>query len=188
MAQRGKIMRTALSIGLALALAAAAILAKDEKTPPTPQIQRGYDLFTKSAKGVACATCHEMAGVGTAIGPDLKTMGSQGTPHVIVTTMRMTMTEYVKSVKIAGDGSFPGMLRVKTDTDTEFWDLSQMPPALRKVPNRQIESVGRDSTWKHPPASVDYTPQEFADLIGFLRWAATGSEKEVKASEVADLQ
>jgi cytochrome c2 len=180
-------MRKALSVGLALAVAAM-ILAKDEKTPPTAQIQRGYDLFTKSAKGVACATCHQMAGVGTAIGPDLKTMGTQGTPHVIVSTMRMSMTEYVKSVKIAGDGSFSGMVKGKTDSDTEFWDLSQMPPALRSVPNRQIQSIDRDSTWKHPPASVDYTPQEYADLIAFLRWAATGTEKEVKVSEVADLK
>ncbi len=180
-------MRNALSIGLAVALAAP-ILASDEvKQPPTPQIQRGHDLFTKSAKGVACATCHRMAGEGTAIGPDLTTMGSQGTPHVIVLTMHMTMTNYVQCFKTA-DGTFPGMLKSKTAEDTEVWDLSQMPPVLRRVPNKQIASAERDSVWKHPPASVEYTPQELADLIGFLRWAATGSQKEVKASEVADLQ
>ena len=179
-------MRRTLSIGIALALAAA-IFAKDEKTPPTAQIQRGHDLFVNGKNGVACGTCHELGGVGTAIGPDLKTMGAQGTPHVIVSTMRMTMTEYVQSVKTA-DGVFPGMVKGKTAEETEVWDLSKMPPALRKLANKQIQSTDRDSTWKHPPASVDYTPQEFADLISFLRWAATGSEKEVKLSEVADLQ
>jgi len=180
-------MRTALSIGLAFALALP-VLAKDDKRPPTEQIQRGHDLFVKSSKGTACATCHQMAGEGTAIGPDLTTMGSMGTPHVIVMTMHMTMTTYVQSFKTAHNGTFPGMLKEKGKDETEAWDLTQMPPVLRKVPNSEIESIVRDQTWKHPPASVDYTPQELADLIGFLRWAATGSVKEVKASEVADLQ
>jgi len=180
-------MRNALSIGFALALAVP-VLAKDNKVPPTEQIQRGHDLFIKSPKGVACATCHNLGGEGTAIGPDLTTMGSMGTPHVIVLTMRMTMTNYVQSFKTVHAGTFPGMLKEKQKDETEIWDLSQMPPVLRKLPNSEIVSVVRDQTWKHPPASVDYTPQELADLISFLRWAATGSVKEVKASEVADLQ
>jgi mono/diheme cytochrome c family protein len=62
----------------------------DGKRPPTEQVQHGLDLFVKSPKGNACATCHEMAGYGTAVGSDLTTMGSMGTPHVIVSTMRMT--------------------------------------------------------------------------------------------------
>jgi len=181
-------MRNALSIGLALALAVPMLAAKDDKVPPAGQIQRGHDLFVKSPKGVACATCHNLAGEGTAIGPDLTTMGSMGTPHVIVSTMRMSMTNYVQSFKTAHGGTFPGMLKEKGKDETEVWDLSQMPPALRKLPNAEIVSVQRDQTWKHPPASVDYTPQELADLISFLRWAATGSVKEVKASEVADMQ
>ena len=180
-------MRNTLSIGLALALAVP-ILAKDNDTPPTAQIQRGRDLFVKTPKGVACATCHQVAGEGTAIGPDLKTMGSMGTPHVIVMTMRMTMTTYVQSFKTAHGGTFPGMLKEKGKDETEAWDLSQMPPVLRKLPANEIVSVVRDQTWKHPPAAVDYTSQELVDLISFLRWAATGSVKEIKPSEVADLQ
>ena len=163
------------------------MLAGEDKRPPTPQIQRGHDLFLKSAKGTACATCHRMAGEGTAIGPDLTTMGSQGTPHVIVMTMRMTMTSYVQSFKTT-DGVFPGMLKEKRADESDIWDLSRMPPVLRTLPAKQILSVDRDQTWKHPPASVAYTSQELVDLIGFLRWAATGSTKEIKTDEVADMQ
>jgi len=163
------------------------ILVGQDKRPPTAQTQRGHELFLKGSKGFACSTCHQMAGEGTAIGPDLTMMGSQGTPHVIVLTMRMTMTNYVQSFKTAS-GTFPGMLKGKQGDDSEIWDLSQMPPVLRKLTSKQITSVERDQTWKHPPSTVDYAPQELADLIGFLRWAATGSDKEVKASEVADLK
>jgi len=179
-------MRNALPAALLLAITLP-VFAQNTKKPPTEQIQRGLDLFVKSPKGTACATCHQMAGVGTAVGPDLTTMGSMGTPHVIVLTMRMTMTNYVQRFKTS-DASFPGMLKEKGKDESEIWDLSQMPPILKKIANSQIVSTERDQTWKHPPASVDYTPQEFADLIGFLHWAATGTVKEVKAAEVADLQ
>ena len=179
-------MRQPLAIGLAFTLAVP-LLVGQEKHPPTAQIQRGHDLFVSAPKGVACATCHRMADEGTAIGPDLTTMGSVGTPHVIVLTMRMTMTNYVQSFKIAS-GTFPGMLKEKRGDESEVWDISKIPPVLRTLASKEILSVERDQTWKHPPAAVDYNPQELADLIGFLRWAATGSVKEVKASEVADLQ
>ncbi len=46
--------------------------------------------------------------------------------------------------------------------------------------------MDRDTVWRHPPALVDYNAQELADIIGFLRWAATGSQKEIKPSEVED--
>jgi hypothetical protein len=35
---------------------------------------------------------------------------------------------------------------------------------------------------------INCTAQEYADLIAFLQWAATGSQKEVKASEIGELQ
>jgi Cytochrome c len=183
-------MRKALSTPLlaaTLPVLVLSILAADGKRPPTDQIQRGLNLFTNSPKGTACATCHQMAGYGTAVGPDLTTMGSMGTPHVIVSTVRMSMTTYVQSVKI-DNRTFPAMVKEQGKYETEVWDLSQVPPVPRKLPNTEIKAIERDQNWKHPPASVDYTPQEFADLIGFLRWAATGATKEVKASEVADLQ
>jgi hypothetical protein len=179
-------MRNAFSIGLALALILPA-LSKDNDPPPNPQIQRGHDIFVKSGKGTACATCHELGGEGTAVGPDLKMMGSQGTPHVIIMTMRMTMTNNVQSFKTTHGGTFPGMLKEKGKDETEVWDLSQTPPLLRKLPNSEIVSVDRDQTWKHPPASVDYTPQELSDLISFLRWASTGTAQEVKAAD-CDMQ
>jgi hypothetical protein len=41
-----------------------------------------------------------------------------------------------------------------------------------------------NTKWKHPPALAGYTSQELADLIGFLKWAATGTQKEVGPAEV----
>jgi len=54
----------------------------------------------------------------------------------------------------------------------------------RKVTEKQIGGMKANTKWKHPPASAGYTSDELADLIGFLKWAATGTQKEVAPAEV----
>ena len=174
-------MQKASIFALASVLVSAAYA--QSKPPMSAQASRGREIFLKGTKGVACATCHSMAGIGTAIGPDLTNMASFAPPRGFVQTMHMSMTEYVQQVKTAA-GSFPGMVKEKKDDQTEVWDLSQMPPVLRTLPSKEILSTTREQKWKHPPSTVELTSQELADLIGFLKWAATGSVKEIKASDV----
>ena len=169
------------TFALAFVIAYAAASAQS-KPPISAQASRGKEIFLKGAKGVACSTCHSMAGLGTAIGPDLTNMASYAPPRGFVQTMHMSMTEHVQEVKGA-DGVFPAIVKEKKDEQTDVWDLSQMPPVLRTMPTKQI-TLTRDQKWKHPPATVEYTSQELADVIGFLKWAATGSVKEIKPDDV----
>jgi hypothetical protein len=175
-------MKKALYIVLApvLLLPAANI---EEKVPPTPQIQRGRELFLNSPKGIACKTCHQLGGLGTAIAPDLKTMASYGSVHSIVMTMHMKMTEHVLQVKTFV-GTFPGIVKERSGTKVEVYDLSKMPPQLRTLTTNQIVSMERDEKWKHPPALANYNQQELADIVAFLRFAATGAQGEVAATEI----
>src|SRR5713226_3512825 len=137
--------------GLCVALVIAAMslppaLAEDK--PLSAQVRRGREMFSNPSKGTACATCHFMAGVGTAVAPDLTTMASFAPPRGFVATMRMTMTEHVQLVKTA-DGAFPGILKQKQGDESEFFDLSQRPPLLRKLAAKQIVSSERDQKWQH---------------------------------------
>jgi hypothetical protein len=95
----------------------------------------------------------------------------------------MDMTSNVQEVKTTA-GTFPGIQKLKQGDDFEIWDLSQMPPVLRKLTSKDIKSMTREEHWKHPPATAEYTSQELADIIGFLRWAATGSEKQIKVADI----
>ena len=174
-------MRKTSSFALAFAIACA-LASAQSKPPLSAQGIRGREIFLNGKKGVACATCHSMAGLGTAIAPDLTVLASFAPPRGFVQTMHMTMTEHVQLAKTA-EGAFPGMVKEKKDEQTEVWDLSQMPPVLRTLPTRQL-TLTRDQKWKHPPATIDYTSQELADIIGFLKWAATGSVKEIKTDDV----
>jgi hypothetical protein len=170
---------------LALILGFYALMAQDKRPMPA-QAQRGRDLFVKYDKGMACGTCHELAGTGTAVGPDLKTLGSAVGPHGLVMAMRMTMTAYVQEVKLADGSTFPGMLKQKQGDDMEIWDLSQDPPALRKLTAKQVSSMTGNTKWKHPPASIEYDSKDLADIVGFIKWAATGSAKVIKTDDVED--
>src|SRR5271166_558832 len=157
-ARRQKTMRKVLYIVAFSALSLPAFGA-EHKVPPTPQIERGQDLFTNSRKGAtACKTCHSLGGIGTAIGPDLTNMASNGSVHSIVMTMHMTMTEYVYRIKTAAS-SFPGILHQKYPDKVEYYDLSQIPPVLRTLYNNQIVSAERDEKWRHPPALANYSSQ-----------------------------
>ena len=61
-----------------VAIMCAAIMSSAlAQTKPVPkQVERGRELFLNSPKGIPCATCHTMAGLGNAVGPDLKPLAS----------------------------------------------------------------------------------------------------------------
>jgi hypothetical protein len=150
------------------------------------QVQRGQELFEKSPKGVACATCHKVKSIGTAVAPDLLTLAGVVGSHGLVKTIQMASTEYVQEVKTADGQTFPGIQKQKQGDELQIWDLSQVPPVLRTMASKDVASMVRDTKWKHPPTSAGYTSQELADIIGFLKWSANGSKTEIKIEDVED--
>jgi mono/diheme cytochrome c family protein len=146
-----------------------------------PQIQRGQVLFMDASKG--CASCHALKGQGTAVGPDLKVAASL-TPRAIVTMMRSTLTQYVQTVKLKTGEPFPAMPGAKDDKTIVLWDLSKMPPEQHKVDQAEIESMRNNETWKHPPLTRGYTPEEVADIIAYVKYAGAGERKKIDPDEV----
>jgi mono/diheme cytochrome c family protein len=170
----------ALSFGLALVSVA---LAQVKTAPMTPQVERGKEFFLHTTKGTACGTCHQIGGVGTPIGPDLKKLASVVGPRGLVSTIQMSMTAYVQEYKIKDLGTFPGIQK-EGSGGSQIYDLSKNPPELHDIKAGDISSQKQNEKWAHPPAKANYTPQELADVIAWLKYAATGNAKEVKASDV----
>ena len=67
--------------------------------------------------------------------------------------------------------------------EMEVWDLSMLPPVLRRLNVGEIATIKPFPAWQHPPKEAGYTLQELADVIGYLKWVA-GSQKEIKPIEV----
>ena len=59
------------------------------------------------------------------------------------------------------------------------------PPALLNLKLGDIVSMKENKTWRHPPAAADYTMQELADIIGFLKYAATGDQREIMPEDLS---
>jgi cytochrome c2 len=171
----------------AKAAASAKAVAEPAKAPAVPpQAERGRELFLKSPKGVACASCHSIAGIGTAVGPDLKPLAAVVGSHGLVKTIQMQQTEYVQLVTTADGKTWPGIQKQKQGDVLEIWDLEENPPVLKKLTAADVKSMVRNDKWKHPPTSAGYTSQELADIIGFLKFAASGSRTEIKIEDVED--
>lgn len=146
-----------------------------------PQIERGEALFFEATKG--CATCHALRGRGTAVGPDLRTIGRLS-PQAIAAAIRATATAYVQTVKPKDGPKFPAMPATQDDKTVQLYDLSKVPPELRKFDRENVTINNHDGTWKHPPAAAGYTKEQLADIVAYVRYAASGSRKAVDTSEV----
>jgi mono/diheme cytochrome c family protein len=144
------------------------------------QVERGQTLFAADGR---CGTCHALKGHGTAVGPDLRALGKVGV-RALVTAIRASRTEYVETIKLKEGDPFPGM-KVSADATTlQYYDLSKTPPELRKFAPADVQSKSDNSSWKHPPSVGGYTNEQIADVVAFIRWAATGSRKAVDPSDV----
>lgn len=156
------------------------LLAQDADGPA--QARRGRELFFTSAKPQPCATCHVVAGKGTAVGPDLKTW-ARIPPRAAAMAITASVTEKVISAKPAQGAEFPAMKVSEDATNIQLFDLSANPPAPKTLPKADVK-IGANSTWKHPPGVTRPTPEELADLIAFIRWAGAKDGKPVKPEDV----
>jgi len=144
------------------------------------QTERGEALFFDARKG--CATCHALKGKGTAVGPDLTGIGKLP-PAAIAMAARSTVTQYVQVVKLKSGESFPAITGPKEAQSLTLFDLSKMPPEKKVLAPADIASFAGNDQWKHPPAAAKISAEQLADILSYIRYAATGSRKAVDASE-----
>lgn len=160
---------------LVVLISTLAALAAD----PPDQAKRGKELFNlKSSAGYACTTCHELAGEGTAIGPDLRIMGRLH-PRAFVMGLLATRTQYVKEVTSMGGHSFPAV-----QSGESFFDLSKNPPVKVEIKPADFQAAKDNAAWKHPPETRGLKKAEIADLIAYIRFASIGDTKGVDEKDI----
>lgn len=165
----------------ALLFTGTALLASDV---PSAQTERGRQWFLSSPKGTACATCHSLEGNGNDVGPDLTRLASVIGPRGLVMTIQMTMTAYVQQIELRNGRSFPGIQKSKEGDLLHIYDLSKTPAVLLNLKSGDVASMKPNKKWTHPPTSAGYTPEELADIIGYLKFVSTGVAKDVAVSDL----
>ena len=88
------------------------------------------------------------------------------------------------SAKLKSGKSFPAMPVAQDDRVVQVYDLSKSPPELRKIERPEITMVSHDGSWKHMARKDAYTNEQLADIVAYIRYAASGSRKPVDPSEV----
>ncbi len=146
------------------------------------QTQRGEALFFDAQQG--CGSCHALKGKGTAVGPDLTGLGRLG-PQAIAMAAHSTVTQYVQVIKLkSGGAGFPAMMGKKDDKTVVLYDLSKNPPEKKEIAPEDIASSGSNDVWKHPPAANKIDAEKLADIVAYIKYAATGSKKAVDPADV----
>ena len=70
--------------------------------------------------------------------------------------------------------SFPALRSSETKDTVKLYDLTSAPPVLRTLERSEIESIAADPSWRHNDFVRAYSDAELADIVAYLRWAATG--------------
>ena len=151
------------------------------QAPIPQQVQRGEAVFLETSKG--CVNCHSLKGHGTAVGPDLNVIGRLS-PSAIVTGIRSSATQYVETVRLNSGESFPGMPAGTDGTALKYYDVSKMPPELRRIEKSDLKIAVSQDTWKHPPSVGNYTKEQIADIVAYIRYAVTGNTKLVDPADL----
>ena len=163
----------------AVVLAAGAPMRAQTDVPE--QAARGREMFFKTAKPRACADCHELAGQGAGLAPDLK-MWARFPPRATATAIMAKLTDKVIEVRPKQGDAFPAVKLAESDKTVTFFDLTAT--AKREMARADIGEMAANTKWKHPPGQEEYTPEQLADLVSFIRWAGAKDRKPVSPDDV----
>lgn len=142
---------------------------------------RGKELFFDLTRERRCSVCHQLDGLGTPIGPNLKIAAKGKTPReleldVLEPDRRIAFGFEQVQVELLSGETLVGVLAEETETRIRVFDAASVPPPLRsfaKADVKRQQTRARSSM----PADLDsvYTTDEIADIATYLAESASGS-------------
>lgn len=154
-------------------------------SPESPELSagalRGKELFFDLTRERRCSVCHQLDGLGTPIGPNLKIAAKGKTPQeleldVLEPGGRIAFGFEQVQVELLSGETLVGVLAEETETRIRVFDAASVPPPLRsfaKADVKRQQTRARSSM----PADLDsvYTTDEIADIATYLSESASGS-------------
>jgi len=141
----------------------------------------GKDLFFDLTRERRCSVCHEVDGLGTSIGPNLKIVAKGKTApelerDILEPGGRIAYGFEQVRVELASGETIAGVLAEETETRIRIFDAASMPPPLRSVRKAEVK---RQQTRQRSsmPDDLDtvYTADEIAAIATYLSETAGGS-------------
>lgn len=148
---------------------APAVPQADQAAATPAEYRRGRELFFDPHRADRCAVCHRLGGAGSPVGADLAQSASlkiSDGPRAI----RYGRARGVRSVVLKDGDKFHGILAEKNGT--RYWDLTSLPPVLRGLTSAEIQTVQRQSAWRHRDVVKAYSLEDLQAIWNFVRWLA----------------
>jgi putative heme-binding domain-containing protein len=155
------------------------------RSPARPDLSakamHGKDLFFDLTRERRCSVCHEVDGLGTSIGPNLKIVAKGKTTQelerdILEPDGRIAYGFEQVQVELDSGETIAGVLAEETETRIRIFDAASMPPPLRSVRKAEVK---RQQTRQRSsmPDDLDsvYTSDEIAAIATYLSETAGGS-------------
>jgi putative membrane-bound dehydrogenase-like protein len=130
---------------------------------------RGVEVFRR-----VCAACHQLAGIGQSVGPELASLGDKSPQSLLVAILdpnRAVESRYLNYVAMARNGqTFTGILVSETGSS-----ITLLGPDGKKqaIPRTDLEELASTNKSLMPEGlEKDLKPQDLADLVAFIRAGA----------------
>jgi putative heme-binding domain-containing protein len=139
----------------------------------------GKQVFEKN-----CSTCHEMGGVGTAVGPNLAAMVSRGSESVLFNVLAPNVEvdpRFLEYVVLTSDGQvITGIVAGETSTAVTLRGTENKTTTVLRVDIEEMHSSGKSLMPEGFEKLID--KKSMADLLSFLKEAAAhaGTAGETK--------
>src|SRR5262249_9245760 len=127
---------------------------------------RGAKVFTKN-----CAACHQLAGVGQQVGPDLAAVGDKSAEGLLIAILdpnAAVQARYVGYTAVTKAGlTLTGLLSGETSTSITIVGIDGKSQTILRTDLDELFSSGKSAM----PEGLekDITQQEMADLIAFIQ-------------------
>ena len=135
------------------------------------EFQNGRDLFFDLTRETRCSVCHRLNGFGTPAGPDItKSAAIKVTdgPQVL----RFGRPRRVRTIVLKNGERFAGATIERNASLTHVYDLNSNPPVLRHLQNTDIQSIQRQTNWRHRNVVRGYTVEDLQSIWNYVRFIA----------------
>jgi putative heme-binding domain-containing protein len=138
--------------------------------------RQGLQVFSK-----VCAACHRLGDVGQAVGPDLAALSDKSPDYLLTNILdpnRAVEARYINYLAVTKSGlTKTGFLTSETSTGITLVGPDGKPQSILRIDLEELASTGKSAM----PEGLekDLKPQDFADLIAYLRGAIPSPKRKV---------
>ena len=154
------------------------------EAPSRPELSaralHGKELFFDLTRERRCSVCHQVDGMGSSIGPNLKIAAKGKTAQeleraVLEPHQSIAYGFEQVQVELRGGETIAGVLAEETETRIRIFDVASVPPPLRSLPKAEVQrQQTRERSSMPDDLDTVYTRDEIAAIATYLSETAGG--------------